>query len=106
MPYDCNADEPYDHWSELIEDNEDIFKRKWKHHPIKLKTLYFETNYWEKLPCTDYSNNPYSVEMINNKQVPWIETDDYKIYAGTTYEDFIEIIEKYHGKIFLEKGDD
>ena len=39
-PYEHNAGLPYDHWSELIEDNEDIFKRKWKHHEIKHKVLY------------------------------------------------------------------
>ena len=47
-PYECNAGEPYDSWSELIEDNKDIFKRKYKHHPIELKTLYFETDDWNE----------------------------------------------------------
>lgn len=33
-PYEHNAESPYHEWSELIEDNKDISKRKWEHHPI------------------------------------------------------------------------
>ena len=38
-PYEHNAEPPYHSWSELIEDNEDFRKRKYKHHQIKIKTL-------------------------------------------------------------------
>lgn len=103
-PYEHNAGEPCSDWSELIVDNENIFKRKYKHHEIKHKTLYFETNDWnEKRPCDNFDNSPYSVEDINQGQVPWLMTEDYKIYAGTTIEEFIDIIEKHDGKIYLEK---
>lgn len=103
-PYEHNAGEPYDSWPELIKDNKDWLKREYKHHEIKLKEIYFETEYWsEKRPCDNFSNSPYSVEDINQGQVPWLMTEDYKIYAGTTIEEFIEIIEKHGGKIYLEK---
>ena len=35
-PYERNAEEPYDGWSELIEDNPDVWERKWKKHKINL----------------------------------------------------------------------
>ena len=101
-PYECNAGDPYDHWSELIEDNEDIFKKKWKHHPIILKTLYFETNDWfEKKPC---DVGRFSVEDINKGAVAWLHTDKINIMAGTTYEDFIKIIEKNGGVIYEQRN--
>ena len=45
-PYEYNAGLPYDHWSELLEDNENVFKRKFKDHEIKHKVLYFEVDDW------------------------------------------------------------
>lgn len=100
-PYEHNAEEPYDHWSELIEDNKEILKRKWKEHPIKLKTLYFETNDWsERRPCDGYVNSPYSVEDINKGAIAWLHTDKYNIQAGTTMEEFIKIIKDNGGCIY------
>lgn len=100
-PYEHNAGYPYDSWSELIEDNEDMFKREYKSHEIKHKTLYFETNSWsEQKPC-DYGS--FSVEDINSKKVAWLHTDDYNIYAETTFEEFINIIEKNGGTIYIQK---
>ena len=102
-PYECNAGEPYNDWSELIEDNEDIFKRKYKHHEIKHKVLYFETESNMILPCDNYLNSPYSVEDINKQAVAWIHTYDFNILAGTTIENFIDILERHGGKVFLPK---
>lgn len=101
-PYECNAGYPYDSWSELIEDNKNVLKRKWKSHKIKHKTLYFEVNDWgEQRPCDIGS---YSVEEINNKQeIPWIHTEEFNILAGTIYENFIDIIEKHGGKIYTSR---
>ena len=102
-PYEYNAGEPYDDWQELIEDNEDIFKRKWKTHFIKHKTLYFEAveNIYIEQPC-DIGN--YTVEEINKKLAPWIHTDNYDIFAETTYEEFIKIIIDNGGIIYVPKG--
>lgn len=99
-PYECNAGEPYENWSELIEDNEDIFKRKYKHHQIKLKTLYFETNDWsERKPC---DMGRFSVEEINKGTIAWVHTDKFNILAGTEIEEFIKIIKENGGKIYME----
>lgn len=99
-PYECNAGEPYNSWSELIEDNEDIFKRKYKHHQIKLKTLYFETNDWsERKPC---DMGRFSVEEINKGTIAWVHTDKFNILAGTEIEEFIKIIKENGGKIYME----
>lgn len=99
-PYECNAGEPYNSWSELIEDNEDIFKRKYKHHQIKLKTLYFETNDWsEQKPC---DMGRFSVEDINKGTIAWVHTDEFNILAGTEIEEFIKIIKENGGKIYME----
>ena len=100
VPYEHNAGEPYDYWNELLEDNEDIFKRKWKHHEIKHKVLYFETEDCnEKKPC---DMGTFSVEDINKKVIAWLHTDKYDIYAGTIYEVFIKVIKDNGGKIFIE----
>lgn len=99
-PYECNAGEPYENWSELIEDNEDVFKRKYKHHQIKLKTLYFETDDWsEQKPC---GMGRFSVEDINKGTVAWVHTDKFNILAGTEMEEFIKIIKENGGKIYME----
>lgn len=99
-PYECNAGEPYNSWSELIEDNEDIFKRKYKHHQIKLKTLYFETDDWsEQKPC---DMGRFSVEDINKGTIAWVHTDKFNILAGTEIEEFIKIIKENGGKIYME----
>lgn len=103
-PYEHNAGEPYDDWGELLEDNEDIFKRKYEYHKIKHKVLYFETNDWrEQQPCDGYLNSPYSVEDINNKIVPWIKGEGYEIYAGTEYEEFIKVIEDNGGTVYVSR---
>lgn len=100
-PYEHNAEEPYDHWSELIEENKEKIKRKWKEHPIELKTLYFETNDWsERRPCDGYVNSPYSVEDINKGAIAWLHTDKYNIQAGTTIEEFIKTIKNNGGYIY------
>ncbi len=100
-PYEHNAGLPYEHWNELIEDNEDIFKRKYKEHKIKHKILYFEVDDWnDQRPC---DMGRYSVEDINKQAVAWIHTDKFNILAGTTYENFIDIIEKNGGRVYLPK---
>lgn len=102
-PYECNAGYPYDYWSELIEDNPNIWKKKWKHHPINLKALYYETDWTEMHPC---DQGHYSVEDINKGKVAWLSTSKFTIYAGTTYKDFIKIIEDNDGIIYLPKRRD
>lgn len=103
-PYEDNAGEPYEEWSELIEDNEEMFKRKYKHHKIGLKTVIYETEYmYEENPC-DVGN--YSVEEINKGIVPWIKTEDYEIMGGIEYEEFIRVIEEHGGTVYVPRGKD
>lgn len=99
-PYECNAGEPYDNWSELIEDNPNIWKRKWKHHHINLKVLYFDADWTEMYP---FDQGHYSVEDINKGKVAWLSTSKFNIYAGTEYNEFIKIIEDNGGVIYLPK---
>lgn len=102
IPYEHNAGEPYDYWSELIEDNEDIFKRKYIHHPIELKELFYEfPNEWVKLPCDAHLNSPYSVEMINKGAIAWITGENFIIPAKTEYNKFIEIVQKNGGIVYV-----
>lgn len=100
-PYECNAGTPYDHWSELIEDNPHIWKRVWKHNPINHKVLYFETEDWSQRTPSD--DGEYSVEEINKGRIAWLSTDNYNIFAGTTYNDFIQIIEENGGTVYVPR---
>ena len=104
-PYEHNAGEPYNTWSELIEDNENIWKRKWKNHQIDLKEVYYRIPYINYLPYEGHENSPYSVEDINKKKVPWLHTKKYDIYAGTSFEDFIKIIKEHNGEVWIEMED-
>ncbi|MDE6946261.1 MAG: hypothetical protein K2P14_03640 [Anaeroplasmataceae bacterium] len=101
-PYEHNAETPYHEWSELIEDNEDVCKRKWKHHPIEIKKIYFELNDY-KVPCSGMNNSPYSVQDINNGVVAWLWNDNFKLFAGVTMTEFIDTIKANGGKIYTEE---
>lgn len=102
VPYEHNAGEPYDTWSELIEDNEDLLKRKWKTHPVKIKKIYFEFDNEIHVPCSDTANSPYSVDDINKGVVAWLWNDNFKLFAGTTMEEFIKTVKENGGKIYME----
>lgn len=100
-PYECNAGEPYDHWLEEIPHKPPIYEKQYKSHEIKHKILFFEVLDWiDQRPC---DMGRYSVEDINKQAVAWIHTDKFNILAGTTYENFIDIIEKNDGIIYLPK---
>ena len=87
-PYEDNAGEPYE---DYIEGD--------KYIDIALSTLYFETGDWtERKPC---DIGRFSVEEINMGTVAWLSTGSFCIQAGTTMKDFIDIIKKHDGKIFL-----
>lgn len=83
-PYEHNAGTPYED-----DDNE-------------IKQIYFELPNYYHVPCTGYTNSPYAVEDINKGVVAWLWTDNFKIFAGTTIEDFIKIIQDNNGKIYAE----
>ncbi len=93
-PYESNAEPPYDSW----------YDEEKNRHEIKHKCLFFEVDDWfDQRPC---DMGRYSVEDINKQAVAWIHTDKFNVLAGTTYENFIDIIEKNGGKIYLLKEED
>ena len=93
-PYECNAGDPY---QDFINANGELCK-------IELKTLYFEFPFeWIKLPCDGHFNSPFSVEDINRGDIAWIRGENFNIQAKTTFEDFIKIVEKNNGRVYLLK---
>ena len=106
-PYEYNAGNPYDSWTEIIEDKSGVIEthsRTVREHKIELKTLYYEFPCeCVKLPCDNYTNSPYSVADINKGVVAWIVGEKFVIHAKTTFEDFIKIMEENNGIIYLPK---
>jgi hypothetical protein len=60
-------------------------------------------------PCEGHVNSPYSVQDINQGAVPWLRTPSYssrkvqvEIYAGTTLDEFIRVVESVGGEVYLK----
>lgn len=98
-PYEHNAGEPY------VEHEHDVI------------AVYVETgNNCSELrtPCYGFTNSPYSVKSINNREVPWITYLIYsklgshstnQLFAGIPLEEFAEIIWANNGIIYFpEEG--
>lgn len=56
-------------------------------------------------PCYNCLNSEWSVEQINNGQIPWLSSCDWsgntvKIYAGTSLADFKQIITSIGGSVY------
>jgi hypothetical protein len=86
VPYEHNSGEPY------YDEDDDIVK------------IYFICDEYSE-PYEDFINSPYSVEMINKKNIPWLKAPYNKvepIYAGTSLEDFIDIILERKGEVFTK----
>lgn len=72
----------------------------------KIIKLHFDAPYLLQ-PCDLQLNSPYSVDMINRGDTPWLFTSDYdsersiKIMAGTTIEEFKMIILESGGQVFV-----
>lgn len=96
IPYEHNAGSPYMPSQTDIENN-DI----WNIYVLKIDSVL-------KQPCDGTINSQYSVEMINNKIVPWLQSSNnmISIYAGTSLSDFIEMFKINNiGKIYLPYKD-
>lgn len=90
--YEINAGEPYNHY----------YKNK-QECKIKHEILYFELpDYDNYLPC---DRGLYSVEDMKNRLVDWIYTKDFIIPAGTSIENFVDIIKKHKGIIYLKHSE-
>lgn len=88
-PYEHNASPPYEY-------NKERDKKPWNIVKIAFECDGLET------PCNRGSN--YSIQAINNKEIPWLSTwDDVpKIWAGTIMSKFKQIIRCNGGKVYVE----
>lgn len=123
-PYEHNAGPPYypcwhnDYDQRNNERNKvkpgelckcDLCKKNWNldtgEPKWKIKKLYFDS-YDYQTPADMCINSPYSVEMINNGNIPWLSdkynTKNPPIFAGTSIEDFIRAIKASGGKVYKE----
>lgn len=77
-PYEHNAGAPY---------------REGNHY---VKIIIEVDNDFLKTPRYGYHNSPFTIEDINNrKQIPWLRTDFDNIYAGATYREVLDKLNKY-----------
>lgn len=94
-PYESNAGAPYE-WQPQNDplDKWDIMRVAFDNTDLRQ-------------PCEGHVNSPYSVEMINRGDVPWLESQAWikepvRIFAGTPVDEFIVIMQKAGGRVFLE----
>ena len=87
-PYEHNAGTPY---------ADDGFK---------ITKVAFEGNFEQ--PKDGHLNSPFSVEMINAKQIAWLRTSSWAnnkdaISAGASFEEFEMFIKRNGGKVYLSR---
>ena len=103
-PYEHNAEPPYEYDYDAPEQG--VKNGAGIYPKITIEKIFFELPCYYNVPRTNYLNSPYSVEDINKGVVAWIWTDNFKLFAGTTIEEFIATIQNNGGKIYTElKGD-
>lgn len=100
-PYEHNSGDPYTF------DEHDAKKGKepWHIVEVAIQTSLETPDAW-------VSNSSYSVQDINSKAVPWLQSGKYgkryengepiQIWAGTSIEDFMKLVHKAGGKVYLE----
>ena len=94
-PYEHNAERPYGyHYNKLKESI---------NHTIE--KVAFEGPF--DRPNANQVNSPYSVESINGGEVPWLTVWPRKkgefIRGGATLKEFIEIVQKNDGTVYVKK---
>lgn len=99
-PYECNAGSPYEYRADV--DNEEYEGKS----PWGIASIYFEASSGYE-PSYNFYNSPYSVDVINNRLVPWLtirksNEESVLIYAGIKYNDFIDAICGNGGKVWLD----
>lgn len=112
-PYEHNAEEPYTPAIRYFTaDRQEKIETDWNADG---------TPKWEIMKIAFYCpsaatpaetagmNSPYSVEMINNKLVPWLIVHwrmypDKALFAGASIDSFVEFIEDAGGEIFFPKS--
>lgn len=101
-PYEHNAGQPYE-WLERIYRNghyEPNPEPRWE-----IDHVAVEGNFDE--PCGWTGNSPYCVRDINAAVVPWLRMDRWEkdgppvlIWAGTTYPEFVRLVQDAGGAIY------
>ena len=93
VPYECNAEVPYE-WHDSSDGD------KWE-----IKKVAFECASL-MAPC-DQSNNGWSVEDINAGKIAWlgrvIEDKRFDIYAGVSIEEFGRLVTKAGGTVYYAR---
>jgi len=89
VPYEHNAGQPYDG------DGWEILK------------VAFEGDF--TLPCDNYRNSPWSVDQINDGDVPWLVAgwftkEQDSLFAGATFGEFVEFVQKHDGQVYIQRG--
>lgn len=70
--------------------------------------IFFESNLWEP-DAFAHGNSPWSIQDINKGLTPWLQSGRYdkgtvRIYAGTSLDTFVFLIEKASGgKVYLPR---
>ena len=107
-PYEHNAGIPYDEDyskpEQKVENGRGIYPK------VHIYKVIIEPKGWKIhfiTPRTGTLNSPYSVKDINEGIVPWLVIKDdnkivAKIMAGTTYNKFLDIVEKTESSIIYE----
>ncbi len=106
VPYESNAGPPYEpiSWGPTREMDYTDDKPNWEIIRVALDGPFECPSSWSSL------NSVYSVEMINKRVVPWLQTDCYdtlgscvQIWAGTTLEEFKRLVKEAGGHVWTEE---
>lgn len=105
-PYEHNAGSPYT-WNPTVHDRE---LKAWIANPEPrwdIGMVAFSVNLCT--PEEEHFNSPYSIEMINDKAVPWLqpyrwdrehEANRVEIWAGASYSEFVRLVHEAGGTIY------
>ena len=107
IPYEHNAEEPYEPPRADLPDRAIEFPNGWNKDGTpkwEIKKVAIDNVYLEE-PSEGHLNSPYSVEDINKGKVPWLQSpkylsDNVKIMAGCELSEFINIIKNNGGNVY------
>lgn len=97
-PYEHNAGDPYPY-----SEHDRLRGRT----PWEIIKVAFDGNLQTPADLAHFGNSRYSVESINAGLVPWLVTDQWTtpavaIPAGTTLDQFIDLVYQAGGQVYTE----
>ena len=108
-PYEHNAEQPYtpdiryftaDRQEKVETDWNADGSPKWE-----IMKIAFDCQRSATPAETAGRNSPYSVQMINNKLIPWLTVYPQKwLFAGVSIDSFVKFIEEAGGEVFFPKS--